>query len=95
MKTLTDAEKAWIMYRDFGPNRNLPRRTLRKREFIEGFMRGVLEERKRTKEVVLPVNLRLYDLLRQLQADPELLAHLQAEIPLTIQTLVHRLKGSS
>lgn len=85
------AQQAWEAYKV--SMRNHPRRQLRKRDFIAGFTQGVVTEAERTQKYVVPANLTLFGLLRDLQAHPELAQELQAEIPETINKLIRYLRG--
>ena len=87
---MTDHEramKAWESYRD-SYTRNNPRRQLRRREFIAGFVAGATLERDRTQRYVTPMNQKLYSLVRDLDENPGLAKYLQAAIPETIKKLV-------
>jgi len=81
------AQAAWVQYRDaFVRNNN--RRQLRRREFMAGFMAGTESERERTQKYVGPMNQRLYELVRSLDENPDLVAYIQASIPNTVKKLV-------
>lgn len=86
------AVKAWLAYRD-GPMKNWPKRQLRKREFISGYLAGVGAERERTRGVVTPANISLYELTRTLENDPLVLDELRKMIPQTLNRLRGFLRG--
>jgi len=88
------AQAAWTRYRDaFVQNNN--RRQLRRREFMAGFMAGVEAERDHTQRYVIPMNHRLYDLVRSLDENPGLATYIKATIPNTVKKLVTFLESGT
>jgi hypothetical protein len=85
---MNDEEKAlaaWQAYKVV--MRDHPRRQLRRREFIAGYLEGIRVERKRTQKYVVPANLTVYELVRTLDDNPYFLSELQEQIPETLTRL--------
>lgn len=85
------AQAAWETYKI--SMRNHPRRQLRKRDFIAGYASGVLAEMERTMTVVVPANLALYKLTRDIEEDPTLYDRLWEIYPNTMRKLMKVLRG--
>ena len=81
----TDAEEAWKMYKHTMSNH--PRRQLRKRDFIAGFIGGLSGERTRQVLFVHPSILRMKELIDLADMQPESFDLLVAENPEAVAKL--------
>jgi len=88
---LEDAEEAWKLYKH--TMRNHPRRQLRKRELIAGFLGGVCRERSRQMAHVHPNIVRAQYIVDFAEMEPELFAVLKAENPDLVRRLREALQG--
>lgn len=84
---LKTAQDAWVMYRDMGPMRDWPRRQLRKREFIAGYLRGVTDERSHQTQHVHPAIMRMQHLLDVAEMAPEAFEEMKRQNPEAVRKL--------
>lgn len=85
------AEAAWEAYKH--SMRHHPRRQLRRRDFIAGYVQGTQDEHVRTMVTVLPVNLALERLSVAIDQDPTLVDRMWTLYPKTMRSLMKFLRG--
>jgi hypothetical protein len=90
---LEHAEEAWRIYKH--EMRNHPRRQLRKRELIAGFLGGVMHERAHQQLNVHPNIMRIQQLVDFAEHDPEGFARMKRENPEAVAKVRSWLEGDS